>query len=268
MNTNITKENKNWKGLAGTILFHVLLLGLLFAFRFAPAEYVFPDPEGITINFGNDDSGLGEIEPGPSPSSENTPISEPENETPTEQTNQTEESVLTQDYENTVAINEQKKAEELKKKQEEKKIAEEQQKKIKEKNDLAGKLFGKNDGDGSQGIDGGDGNQGSPDGDVNSKNYKGFGSGDGINWSLSGRGVLNLVQPNRGIQLEGKVVVEIIVDNNGNVVDARPGVQGSTTSEIKLWEAAQKAAFKTKFSIDSKAPPRQRGKITYIFELQ
>ena len=55
------KRNKN-KGIIGTILFHTLLLVM---FLFMGLTYQDPPPaeEGISINFGFSDEGLGEIEP-------------------------------------------------------------------------------------------------------------------------------------------------------------------------------------------------------------
>ena len=59
--TAIEKKSKR-KGIIGTILFHVLLL---VAFLFMGLTYQDPPPaeEGISINFGFTDEGLGEIEP-------------------------------------------------------------------------------------------------------------------------------------------------------------------------------------------------------------
>ena len=59
--TSSEKKNKR-KGIIGTILFHALLL---VAFLFMGLTYQDPPPaeEGISINFGFSDEGLGEIEP-------------------------------------------------------------------------------------------------------------------------------------------------------------------------------------------------------------
>ena len=59
--TSSEKKNKR-KGIIGTILFHTLLL---VAFLFMGLTYQDPPPaeEGISINFGFSDEGLGEIEP-------------------------------------------------------------------------------------------------------------------------------------------------------------------------------------------------------------
>ena len=71
----------------------------------------------------------------------------------------------------------------------------------------------------------------------------------------------------RSIQAEGKVlqecneagtvVVQIVVDRNGNVIKATPGVQGSTNTAECLKEAARKTAYKHKWNADPNAPARQ-----------
>ena len=62
---------------------------------------------------------------------------------------------------------------------------------------------------------------------------------------------------------DGIVVVDICVDNYGNVTKATPGGRGTTTSDKKLWEAARKAAMETHFNISTDAPATQEGQITY-----
>ena len=68
-------------------------------------------------------------------------------------------------------------------------------------------------------------------------------------------------------QEEGKVVVDIIVDNTGKVVRATPGARGSTTTSSILYEKAQKAALATKFNANPNAAQEQKGQMTFIFIL-
>lgn len=68
--------------------------------------------------------------------------------------------------------------------------------------------------------------------------------------------------------VQGTVVVSIIVDSQGNVTSATPGVKGSSTSDPDLWAAAKKAALKAKFSPRTQDPTPQVGTITYIFKLK
>jgi TonB family protein len=148
-----------------------------------------------------------------------------------------------------------------------KRIAAENQRKSQEKQNMAGRLFGKGSGNGSEGIAGGEGNQGKLNGVAGAPNYEG-GGGKGVGYALSNRSAVDLPRPPKGIQAEGKVVVEILVDRDGNVIDARPGVKGSNTTNEKLYQASKNAAMKAKFNVSANSPERQKGTLTYIFELQ
>jgi len=300
-------------GIVGTIAFHGIIIAIMLSITLARFEPIFPDdPEGVTVNFGTDETGLGDVEPGPN-DVVNQPVSSPEEtqqatsqptentevvatETPTEPSHQ---EIATQDFEDAAAIAAQKKADDKKKKDElvaqqqqqaetkknqdailaqqqaeAKRIADENARKAQEKQNMAGKLFGKGSGNGSQGIAGGEGNQGKADGVAGASNYDGGGSGNGtgngkgVGYSLNGRSAVDLPRPPKGIQAEGKVVVEILVDRNGNVIDARPGVKGTNTNNERLYQAAKDAAVKAKFNVSANSPERQKGTLTYIFELQ
>lgn len=145
----------------------------------------------------------------------------------------------------------------------------ERQAKINAINNKAKNVFGQgNSNNTSQGKTFPSGNQGKPTGDPNSNNYDGTGLGDkGISYNLKGRSSLSIPKPQYNLQESGKVVVEITVDKNGKVVNARPGMPGSTTSNSTLFEAARKAAMKAKFNSDNNAPAYQQGTITYHFQL-
>ncbi|MDR0385651.1 MAG: TonB family protein [Prevotellaceae bacterium] len=67
---------------------------------------------------------------------------------------------------------------------------------------------------------------------------------------------------------EGKVVVEVSVNQNGKVVKATATGKGSTVNDLKLWKAAEEAALKAKFDIKKDAPIYQIGTITYVFSLK
>jgi outer membrane biosynthesis protein TonB len=283
-----SETSNHLKGLVVTVVFHSLAIGILMYVTLATNPPLFPEPEGVEVNFGTDATGLGDVEPGPNADPGKTAVDEETQEQPTvTQTSSPsevdapadiQENVITQNHEDAIAIAEKKKAalqvkkaqtEQKKVEDEQKRVADEQQRKIKEMDARAGKLFGKGTGNGSQGIAGGTGNQGNPNGVANSTNYIGSGgNGKGILYNLSGRSALDLPRPEKGIQAAGKVVVSILVDRDGNVIQAYPGVQGSTTSNQQLYDAAQKAAMKTKFNVNANAAERQKGLLTYIFELQ
>ena len=111
------------------------------------------------------------------------------------------------------------------------------------------------------------GDQGSQEGDPNSKNYIGGGSGDGIRHNLRGRSIASKPSIRDDSQDEGKVVVDIRVNQNGKVIAAEPGARGSTTTSKILYKKAKEAALNTRFNASPDAPQEQRGQMTFIFIL-
>ena len=86
---------------------------------------------------------------------------------------------------------------------------------------------------------------------------------------LAGR-TLNgtLPRPSFGVQAEGTVVVDIWVDNYGQVQKAVAGAEGTNVTDKTLWQAARKAALGAHFNMSADAPALQKGTITYIFKLK
>jgi acyl-CoA-binding protein len=66
----------------------------------------------------------------------------------------------------------------------------------------------------------------------------------------------------------GKVVMEIIVNRDGYVMDAIINKQQSQISADCFIEAATRCALSTRFNASKTAPEKQQGKITYIFIAQ
>ena len=93
----------------------------------------------------------------------------------------------------------------------------------------------------------------------------GNGEGKGVSFNLGGRGSKELVPPSASNNTPGKIVVEIFVDKEGNVVRAKAGVKGTTISNRNLEIKCEQAARKCKFAADPNAPEEQRGTITYRF---
>lgn len=93
----------------------------------------------------------------------------------------------------------------------------------------------------------------------------GNGEGKGVSFNLGGRGAKELVPPSSSTASPGKIVVEIFVDKEGNVVRAKAGVKGSTISNRNLEIKCEQAARKCKFARDPNAPEEQKGTITYRF---
>ncbi|MFO8235302.1 MAG: energy transducer TonB [Bacteroidales bacterium] len=271
---------KHKKGVIGTLIFHGVLVIILFTMGFS-TPLPLPAEQGILINFGDveDASGANAVQKN---IEETERQSIPEQSSPEpEPSEENEEAVVTQDYEEAPAIdqkNEEKKQEEEsqpreepEEKQEEEPEEEEEKEEEREVNENA--LYqGRSDEDSSdnEGKTEGEGNQGDPSGSPDAEDYEDEGSKGmgGIDYSLSGRNPESLPKPEYNYEEEGKVVVEIRVDRNGNVTDAVAGVKGSTTLDSELLRAAKEAALNAKFDRKRDAPAYQKGTITYNFRLQ
>ncbi|HZE84755.1 MAG TPA: hypothetical protein VE035_10610, partial [Puia sp.] len=104
---------------------------------------------------------------------------------------------------------------------------------------------------GNQGIAGGHGDQGAPGGNPDSKNYTGGGhgnSGVSISRGLSGRSITHLPSFTDDFNQNAKVAVDIHVDGNGNVTDAVYQPRGSTTSDADMKAIALRKARQVKFN--------------------
>ena len=121
-----------------------------------------------------------------------------------------------------------------------------------------------------EGITGGQGNQGFLTGSVDSKvRGEGSGLGDkGISYDLQGRGFQKLPPPKYDYHGEGRVVVEVSVDRSGKVIQATPGIKGSTTLDEYLLKVATDAALMARFDAKPDAPLIQKGTITFNFILK
>lgn len=124
-----------------------------------------------------------------------------------------------------------------------------------------GDPFGKGTGGSGGGTGGGIG-----DGDGSGSGPgKGPGFGNGkYGVDLKGRAVVKPPKLPSDTKEEGKVVVEITVDSEGNVIEANPNGRGTTTSSVALKAKAKQAALATKFNVDGKFE-EQKGTITIIF---
>lgn len=267
---------KHKKGIIGTIIFHAIIVTVFILFGYS-TPLPLPGEEGILINFGEDDQGIGQFEPPVSESAQKEPVQESHEPEQESTTTPTDDGSVTQDFEEAPAVKDEgkkEKTEEVKKetKTETKEEKTEEKKEEREVNEQA--LFPGRDREKekstNEGITEGQGNQGAPTGSPESDNYSDLNSSgsEGVDYSLEGRNPESLPKPEYNYQIEGKVVVEITVNKDGNVTDANPGVKGSTTLEANLLNAAKKAALKAKFDRKPDAPAYQKGTITYYFRLQ
>lgn len=295
-------------GLIGTVVTHGVILFFLLYFgilRINPP--VVPLDEGILVNFGDSETGLGLEEPAPGEREPSIKPIESASEKlvapppPAKKVSSADDDpIVTQDLEKTVAIKTPikkkvtekvidpekqrlaeeerlQKAELLRQQKEEQRLlaqAAAEQRKIGEINSRAKNVFG-GGGKGSpdskstsQGVTYGTGNQGVPQGSANVDRYgPGGGIGNGVSASLDGRTSLSLPKPQYPGNEEGIVVVLVTVDKSGLVKKAEAGVRGSNTADPGLIAAAKKAALQAKFNVDDNAPASQTGTITYRFRL-
>lgn len=285
-----------------TLLLSILLL-LLF---YIGLTYLDPPIEnGIAVNFGTMDFGTGNVQPKERIKSEPLDIPEPPNqpqeiveeiEEPVQkkvaeeevvEKEQPTEKVLTQESEESIKIKQQleakrkadeaaKKAKaEAERKERERREAEERQRqaeeaKKKELDALIGGI-GKSDGEasGSEGDDNRAGDKGQPDGDPYATTYygaPGSGSGGG-SYGLKGRSLASKGKVQQECNEDGRVVVKIVVDRNGRVIQATPGVKGTTNNATCLLEPARKTALLHRWNPDSDAPAEQIGFVVVNFKL-
>jgi colicin import membrane protein len=108
------------------------------------------------------------------------------------------------------------------------------------------------------------GNQGRPEGAVDGAGFEGVGQG-GVEFNLTGRRANFLPIPEYTTRAQGRVVVSIIVNRQGQVVRVSAGARGTTTSDQALWRLAEDAARRARFDVATNAPEEQTGTITYNF---
>jgi len=294
-------------GLIGTLVTHgVMLIFLLYFGILITNPAIPPIEEGILVNFGDSETGLGLEEPAPGEREPSVKPIESASEKivlpppPAKKVSSPDDDpIVTQDVEKTVAVKTPRKkvvekvidpekqrlaeeerlqkADQLRQqKEEQQRLAQAatEQRKIGEINSRAKNVFG-GGGKGSpdskstsQGITFGTGNQGVPQGSANAERYgPGGGIGNGVSYSLNGRTSQSLPKPRYPGNEEGVVVVQVTVNKSGLVTKAEAGVRGSNTADPELILAAKKAALQAKFNVDNKASEFQTGTITYHFRL-
>jgi len=106
---------------------------------------------------------------------------------------------------------------------------------------------------GNQGVAGGRGDQGAPGGDPNSTNYTGGGHGNFpvISHGLVGRRIISAPTFTGDFNENAKVAIEVHVDENGNVTSADYDMRGSTTSSGNYISIAKQKAKLVKFNSGS-----------------
>ena len=284
-----------------TVLLSLLVLVL---FYIGLTYFDPPEERGIAVNFGTMDFGSGNQQPKQKIKSEPREIPKPPNEPQKEEVVEEQEvveeksepkveikkeepteKVLTQESEESIRIKQQREAKrkadeaakrakaEAERKEREKAEAEarkraEEEAKKKKLDALMGGI-GKSDGteSGSEGDDTLPGDKGNPDGNPYATSYYGApGAGTG-GYGLNGRSLVSKGKVQQECNEDGRVVVRIVVDRNGKVIKATPGVKGTTNNAPCLLEPARKTAFLHKWNLDSNAPSQQIGFVVVNFKL-
>lgn len=283
----LSHPSDKYTATAVTIAFHGLLLLLFILYKIITPLPPYPEDGGgglgVELNFGNSADGMGLMNP-EELSSAGKPSTPPKADEASLLTSEVEENNYVPEPNKPVK---RKEAKELKRETNGPVITKTIEPVVEQRALYPGKGKG-----GSEGTTGKPGNQGSEDGDPYSKLYTGksgkggdggegegsgggkgggngtgtgTGTGSGISFDLGGRGSVSLPKPAYTSQKSGKVVVEITVDEEGNVIKAKAGGRGTTVQDASLFEQAERAAKRAKFKANSGGPDKQIGTITYTF---
>lgn len=261
-NHSITEDKRaRITALTGTILFHLLLLLLLLMLALR-TPLPLPGEEGVEVNLGNSDQGMGMEQPLKPASLSNA--------APPQQQTGAKEEVLTQDIEEAPAIENPSKIKNKKPADQKTKVTPTvavNKEPVVNPNAMYKGSSNKSATGQNQGITGKPGDQGKPNGTPGSPNYTGpGGAGDGPSFDLGGRYARKLPLPDYNSAEQGAVVVTIKVNKEGKVIEARAGAKGTNISDQKLWKMAEEAAKRSTFTAKSDAAEEQKGTITYNFK--
>ncbi|MBO4454713.1 MAG: energy transducer TonB [Paludibacteraceae bacterium] len=265
------KSKRHTIATIGTLLF-LLLLFLLLWFVYLRVPQPVED-EGVEVAFGEVEEAGGYMPE----ESESVPL-ESEAAVPQQPSAPSDNDLMTQEDEESLALRRQREQEEKARqqaeaerlqRQKEEQARLEKERKAREAAEAAerakqaeaiakanqmGSLFGNGNSTSGSGDSQGGGQKGNP---------VGHGSSGGNDWSLAGRDLRGtLPQPSNNFNQEGKVIVEIRVNAAGTVVSAT--VKGGNVSDKQTQQIALEAAKKAKFT---EGDHDQIGTITYIFKL-
>lgn len=257
-----TKEEKESFALSSGIM--ILIVLICFFFGLTSLD---PPPEnGIAINFGTSDTGKGDIQP-LEPVAAQQQQSQPESAP--------DDAILTQDDDSPVTVTPNKdKPKETKPK--ENKPKETPKKPSEQSNNALNNILNSNANSGSNpashGDDEGGGDKGDPKGSLYANSFygsgtgNGTGAGNGTGWGLKGRKLSGNNKKVQDCNEEGKVVVKIWVNREGNVFRAERS-QGTTNTNPCLVNPALETARTFKWQPDPNAPETQIGFVVVNFQL-
>lgn len=266
------------------VLTSLVMSLIIVALFFFGMTYLDPPEEfGIALNFGTSEVGMGNIQPTEPLRAAPQKVAKEQQEAVKEQVTQTApkvaEEVLTQNTEDAIVIKKQleakKKADEVARKEraQQEAIAKQQAEELEKRKKLDALIGGVSNSNGTatggQGDDNTAGDKGKITGDPNASGYYGNGGAGGGagDYQLGNRKPISRPKPNYICDEEGLVVVSIEVNVYGRVINATPGIKGSTNTAACLLSQAKEAALNTTWQPDSNAPSKQIGVIKYRFSL-
>lgn len=112
------------------------------------------------------------------------------------------------------------------------------------------------------------GNQGKPTGSTLTNNYNGTGSGNGGSLNMEQRNFVNKPAVSDNGRHTGKVVVDLRVDKNGNIIYAKAGGRGTTITDPTLLERCENAVRSARLNSLDTAPDPQIGSVVFVFRVE
>ncbi|MFD1255803.1 energy transducer TonB [Mucilaginibacter terrae] len=267
------QDNNYPKAFLATAIIMALLIGLSYFIVFQHPAKEEDGTGGILVNYGTVDEGMGDDymsteEPSVA---ENANQSKPDKVTPTpptEEVTPTENSskaVVTQTNEDAPEISNDKKPSQTVATQQ--KPTKEPPKEVINQNALyKGKTnngTGEGDGTGNK-----PGNQGKPTGSTLTNDYTGTGSGNGGNLNMTQRSFISKPSVSDNSGRVGKVVVDIKVDKQGNVISARAGGRGTNLFDSSIFSKCEAAVKNVRLNASESAPDTQEGTVIFVFKVQ
>ena len=284
------ERNKNMKALGITIATLLILFFLLVYITWSLPPIPIPPPEdGIEVNLGNSDQGMGEIAPqipGPPSAASETNSNPPPTSALKAEPEQNKDVADNNEPDATIIHTSPKPIKKPDLKAIDKTIAKHKVEPIvnptpappKPKAVYKGGTATGNGGNNAdsyngisnQGIAGGNGDQGKINGNPNSDSYTGNGgngkSGVAIRSGLTGRKFKSLPSFTDDFNENAKVAVDITVDKNGNVITKSINPKGTTTTNQAIRAIALTKASQLKLTAGN--DDEQSGTIIFTFKLQ
>ncbi|TCC99068.1 energy transducer TonB [Pedobacter psychroterrae] len=271
MMTYPKEENNYPKAIAISSAIMAALLVLSFFIVIGKFEPVEVGMGGMVVNYGTSETGMGSDytsieEPSADPNANNQPPdkvvpTEPTPQTPTSQS--TAKEIQTQNTEEAVSVNTKATTKtSTPTTSTEKKPS----KPVINQNALykGKKSTGTGGGDGTGTTPG---NQGDKDGDPLASNYGEGGSGFG-DTPIPIRSFVNFVPPQDNGQKTGKIAIRLKFNKNGTIIDAIPGVKGTTLNDRELWRKCKEAIMAARLNASDLGADVQMGVVTINFKVK